>query len=283
MTRQIDISPAALSLCPPAATGNQLADGDSDRDRGSAALLFRQSAAIPTRGAAARAWSTITTPKGPHHVWIKRVGNNPQAEAAAAAPAGPALTHEYLEVVRQLPAGGRRRILSLRPARARATATAPDDDDLWTTRALRLRSRPGPPGDRRRPRTISACSATAGAACWRSNMRSPTRTRSKCLVISNMMASIPAYNDYADRGARSRRWTRRSLQADPRAWRRPARPSEPRYMGLLMPQLVRAAHPAPARRPNGPSRSIAPFAKLNRHILRRSCRGRARWARAAAW
>jgi len=47
------------------------------------------------------AWSggarkiTISTPKGPHQVWIKRVGNNPKLKLLLLT-GGPGLSHAYL-------------------------------------------------------------------------------------------------------------------------------------------------------------------------------------------
>jgi len=58
------------------------------------------------------AWSggaqkiTISTPKGPHQVWIKRVGNNPKLKLLLLT-GGPGLSHAYLEVMDSyLPAEG---------------------------------------------------------------------------------------------------------------------------------------------------------------------------------
>src|SRR3954469_11775174 len=58
------------------------------------------------------AWSggarkiTILTPKGPHQIWIKRVGNNPKLKLLLLT-GGPGLSHAYLEVMDSyLPAEG---------------------------------------------------------------------------------------------------------------------------------------------------------------------------------
>src|SRR6516164_9921310 len=39
---------------------------------------------------------TVQTPKGPFHVWTKRVGNNPRIKVLLLH-GGPGMTHEYLE------------------------------------------------------------------------------------------------------------------------------------------------------------------------------------------
>ena len=50
------------------------------------------------------AWSggarkiTVSTPKGPHQVWIKRVGNNPKLKLLLLT-GGPGFSHRYLEVM----------------------------------------------------------------------------------------------------------------------------------------------------------------------------------------
>ena len=41
---------------------------------------------------------TISTPKGPHQVWVKRVGNNPKLKLLLLT-GGPGLSHAYLEVM----------------------------------------------------------------------------------------------------------------------------------------------------------------------------------------
>ena len=49
---------------------------------------------------------TISTPKGPHQVWIKRIGNNPRLKLLLLT-GGPGLSHAYLDVMDSyLPAAG---------------------------------------------------------------------------------------------------------------------------------------------------------------------------------
>ena len=51
-----------------------------------------------SRIAAAARKISISTPKGPHQVWIKRVGNNPKLKLLLLT-GGPGLSHAYLEVM----------------------------------------------------------------------------------------------------------------------------------------------------------------------------------------
>ena len=127
------------------------------------------------------AWSggarkiTISTPKGPHQVWVKRVGNNPKLKLLLLT-GGPGLSHAYLEVMDSYPA--RRTASNIiittssRPARATGrTIPTCGRSPATSTRSTRSGRRSAA------TRTTSACSGTAGAGCWRWNMRSPTRTR----------------------------------------------------------------------------------------------------------
>jgi len=85
----------------------------------------------------------------------------------------------------------------------------------------------------------------------------------KCLVISNMMASIPAYNAYADKVLKP--------QMDPQSLKLVGRleaehkTDDPRYMGVLIPQFYEKhilRRPA-AQWPDGVNRA---FAHLNNHL-----------------
>src|SRR4051812_45300146 len=80
-------------------------------------LLLSASAAAPTpdyysRAGLPDAWSggarmvEISTPKGPFHVWVKRVGHNPRLKVLLLH-GGPAMGHDYLEAMDSfLPAAG---------------------------------------------------------------------------------------------------------------------------------------------------------------------------------
>ena len=137
---------------------------------------------------------TITTPKGPHQVWIKRVGSNPKLKLLLLT-GGPGFSHAYLEVMD-----------SYLPAEAveyyhydqleTGESDKPNDPDLWTL-----------------PRYVDevdqvrrAIGGTKDNFCllghsWGGVLAIEYalahRDQLKCLVISNMMASIPAYNAYA--------------------------------------------------------------------------------------
>ena len=137
----------------------------------------------------------IKTPKGTFRVWTKRVGNNPTHQGAAAA-RRPGRDARVLRGVRQLLAGRGHRVLLLRPARLVLQRPAGRRRSCGSCRASSTRSS----RCARRSastRTTSSCSATPGAASSRSSTRSQYQQHLKGLIISNMMASIPAYNEYA--------------------------------------------------------------------------------------
>jgi len=52
----------------------------------------------------------ISTPKGPHKVWIKRVGNNPKLKLLLLT-GGPGLSHAYLEVMDSFLPGDRKSVV----------------------------------------------------------------------------------------------------------------------------------------------------------------------------
>src|SRR5690349_2695375 len=73
---------------------------------------------------------TITTPKGPHQIWIKRVGNNARLKLLLLT-GGPGMSHAYLEVMDSyLPAEG---VEYYHYDQLETGASdRPDDPDLWT-------------------------------------------------------------------------------------------------------------------------------------------------------
>ncbi|HEY6661839.1 MAG TPA: proline iminopeptidase-family hydrolase [Sphingomicrobium sp.] len=244
---------------------------------GSAALMFatgcRRSdtdgvppASYYDAGSHADAWSggarlvPISTPKGQFHVWIKRVGNNPKLKLLLLH-GGPGATHEYLEAFDSfLPKEGVEYYYY--DQLGSGNSDAPKDDDLWTL-----------------PRFVSevdqvrqAIGGTKDNFClygqsWGGMLAIEYalahQDQLKCLIISNMMASIPAYNSYADKVLKPQMDPAslklvEQLEADHKT-------NDPRYMGVLIPQFYEKhilRRPA-AEWPDGVNRA---FAHLNTHL-----------------
>ena len=138
----------------------------------------------------------IQTPKGEFQVWTKRVGNNPKIKVLLLH-GGPAATHEYFEAFDSyFPGAGIEYYYY--DQLGSAYSDQPDDDDLWDTarfveeveqvrQALNL--------DRENfyllGHSWGGVLATEYALKYQEHL--------KGLIISNMMSSIPAYNDYANK------------------------------------------------------------------------------------
>ncbi|HZO21637.1 MAG TPA: proline iminopeptidase-family hydrolase [Steroidobacteraceae bacterium] len=137
---------------------------------------------------------TIQTPKGPFHVWTKRVGNNPSIKVLTLH-GGPGATHEYLEALDSyFPGAGIEYYYY--DQLGSAYSDQPDEPTLWdlprfveeveqVRKALKL--------DRSNfylyGQSWGGMLALEYALKYQQNL--------KGLIISNMVASIPAYNDYA--------------------------------------------------------------------------------------
>ena len=84
----------------------------------------------------ADAWSggarkiTISTPKGPHQIWIKRVGNNRKLKLLLLT-GGPGLSHAYLEVMDSYLPGEGVEYYHYDQLET-GESDRPDDPDLWT-------------------------------------------------------------------------------------------------------------------------------------------------------
>jgi proline iminopeptidase len=206
------------------------------------ALLFAMPAAAApgpdyySRTGRAEAWSggvrmvNIHTPRGDFRVWTKRVGNNPRLRVLLLH-GGPAMTHEYFEAFDSfLPAEGIEYIYY--DQLGSAYSDQPNDDALWTI-----------------PRFVDEVEQVRVAlGLDRSNFcllghswggmlaieyALAHQDNLKCLIISNMMDSIPAYNDYARRvlmPAMNQIQLRlvQQLEADHQT-------QDPRYMQTLVP------------------------------------------------
>jgi proline iminopeptidase len=138
----------------------------------------------------------ITTPKGTFNVWTKRVGNNPRAKVLLLH-GGPGATHEYFEAFDSyFPAAGIEYYYY--DQLGSFYSDQPDEPDLWET-----------------PRFVEEVEQVRQAlGLDRSNFYLLGHSwggilaieyalkyghNLKGLIISNMMASIPAYNEYAAR------------------------------------------------------------------------------------
>ena len=138
----------------------------------------------------------ITTPKGPFRVWTKRVGNNPEVKLLLLH-GGPGATHEYFECCdTHLPAAGIE--YHYYDQLGSAYSDQPDDPGLWdidrfVDEVEQVRVALG----------LDAGNFVLLGHSWGGILAMEYALRHqqhlKGLVISNMMASVPAYNAYAQR------------------------------------------------------------------------------------
>jgi proline iminopeptidase len=138
----------------------------------------------------------VETPKGIFRVWTKRVGNNPGAARLLLLHGGPGATHEYFEVFEgYLPAAGVDYYYY--DQLGSAFSDQPDEPDLWqidrfvdeveqVRRALGLT----------RDNFLLLGHSWGGILAIEYALRHQQHV--KRLIISNMMASVPAYNRYAE-------------------------------------------------------------------------------------
>ncbi len=137
----------------------------------------------------------VSTPNGEFRVWTKRVGNNPTVKVLLLH-GGPGFSHEYLEAFdSHFPAAGIEYYYY--DQLGSYYSDQPDDPELWSTprfveeveqvrQALEL----GPDNFYLYGHSWGGILAMEYALKYPDNL--------KGLVISNMMASIPAYNRYAE-------------------------------------------------------------------------------------
>jgi proline iminopeptidase len=138
----------------------------------------------------------ITTPKGDFKVWTKRVGNNPKARVLLLH-GGPAATHEYWEACDSyLPAAGIEYYYY--DQLGSAYSDQPDDPDLWNIeRFVDEVEQVRQALDLHRDNFYLVGHSWGGILAIEYALR--FQRNLKGLVISNMMASIPAYNEYANK------------------------------------------------------------------------------------
>ena len=172
----------------------------------------------------------ITTPKGPHQVWIKRIGNNPKLKLLLLT-GGPGYSSAYLEVMDSfLPAEGVEYYHY--DQLDTGLSDRPGDPDLWTL-----------------PRYVDevdqvrkAIGGTKDNFCllghsWGGMLAMEYalahQDQMKCLVISNMMASIPAYNEYATKVLEPQ--MNQAALKEILDMEKSGTTEQPRYMELLLP------------------------------------------------
>lgn len=203
---------------------------------------------------------TITTPKGKFRVWTKRVGNNPTIKLLLLH-GGPGATHEYFEAADSyLPGAGIEYYYY--DQLGSAYSDQPTDTSLWDTarfveeveqvrQALGL----GPDNFYLLGHSWGGILAAEYALKYQQHL--------KGLIISNMMMSIPAYNDYASKVLMPAMDP--AVLKQVQAFEAKKDYENPRYMELLMPNFY-ALHILRKPVDEWPDPVNRAFAKLNRPL-----------------
>ena len=174
----------------------------------------------------------ISTPRGTFKVWTKRVGNNPRVKVLLLH-GGPAATHEYFEAFDSFfPAAGIEYYYY--DQLGSAFSDQPDVDALWDL-----------------PRFVDEVEQVRVALHLDHNnfyllghswggllaieYALAHQDHLKALVVSNMMSSIPAYNDYAKRVLMPA--MDQKVLAEVQQLEAAKQYSNPRYMELLIPNF----------------------------------------------
>jgi proline iminopeptidase len=170
----------------------------------------------------------VTTPRGTYRVWVKRVGNNP-ALRVLLLHGGPGATHEYLEACDSyLPAAGVEYYYY--DQLGSGCSDQPDEPSLWETSRFvdeveQVRQALG----------LDAGSFVLYGQSWGGILAIEYalahQEHLRGLVISNMMASVPAYNAYAEQVLMPR--MDQAALAEIKALEASGDTENPRYMELL--------------------------------------------------
>ena len=150
----------------------------------------------PNRGGQTERRIAIATPRGKFKVWTKRVGNNPRIKLLLLH-GGPGCTHEYFEPCESyLPAAGIE--FYYYDQLGSHYSDQPKDPDLWelprfVEEVEQVRIALGLDADNffLLGHSWGGILALEYALTYQRHLRG--------LIISNMMASIPAYNEYAEK------------------------------------------------------------------------------------
>jgi proline iminopeptidase len=173
---------------------------------------------------------TIDTPRGKFRVWTKRVGNNPRLKVLLLH-GGPGATHESFEVFDSfLPREGIEYYYY--DQLGSGNSDRPEDDALWTLPRFveeveQVRTALG----------LDSSNFCLFGQSWGGMLAMEYALKYqrnlKCLVISNMMASVPAYNDYAT-NVLMPAMDQKAL-AEIKALEAAGKTEDPRYLELLIP------------------------------------------------
>ncbi|CAN5142060.1 proline iminopeptidase-family hydrolase [soil metagenome] len=202
----------------------------------------------------------IQTPEGELSVWTKRVGNNPTIKMLLLH-GGPGGTHEYFEAFDSyFPAAGIEYYYY--DQLGSAYSDQPDNPDLWAIPRFveeveQVRQALG----LNRDNFYVLGHSWGGILAIEYALK--YQQHLKGLVISNMMASIPAYNDYAQ--TVFMRSMDPAVLADIQDMEAAGRTGEPRYMELLMPHHYEQ-HVLRMPASEWPEPVIRSFEHLNRAI-----------------
>jgi proline iminopeptidase len=201
----------------------------------------------------------ITTPKGTFRVWTKRVGNNPTIKILLLH-GGPGVTHEYFEAADSyFPGAGIEYYYY--DQLGSAYSEQPDQPSLWEI-----------------PRFVEEVEQVRKALglnkdnfyllghSWGSILAAEYALKYgqniKGLIIANMMMSIPAYNQYADKVLMPQ-MDQKALK-EILALEKAGRYEDPRYEELLQPYYE--AHILRMPMAKWPDPVVRAFAKMNKKI-----------------
>ena len=174
----------------------------------------------------------IKTDSGDFHVWTKRIGNNPRIKVLLLH-GGPGMTHEYLEAFDSyFPGAGIQYYYY--DQLGSSYSDQPKNDSLWTVSRFvdeveHVRQALGLDQDDfyLYGHSWGGILALEYALKYQQHL--------KGLIVSNMMASIPAYNEYA-RKVLMPQMNQEAL-AQIQILEREHKTDDPRYMELLMPNF----------------------------------------------
>ncbi|MBO9711805.1 proline iminopeptidase-family hydrolase [Sphingomonas sp.] len=172
----------------------------------------------------------ITTSKGTFRVWTKRVGNNPRLKVLLLH-GGPAVPHDYLEAFDSfLPREGVEYYYY--DQLGAGNSDRPEDMSLWNLPRFveeveQVRVALGLTRDNfcLYGQSWGGLLAIEYALKYQANL--------KCMIVSNMMASVPAYNDYAQKVLMPAMDPKQL--AEVKALEAAGKTEDPRYMALLVP------------------------------------------------